>query len=76
MRLRTNRTHALTIANNSNYFYLEELEKDQDCEQYEEVGTDSDDEDDTAADQQDKLKSYKEALIALEEVSQLQMTWR
>ena len=55
-----------------NSFYLEELGKGQDCEQYEEVGTDSDDEDDTAADQQEplKLKSYKEAVIALEEVSQ------
>ena len=65
MRLRTNRTHALTIVNNSNYFYLEELGKDQDCEQCEEVGTNSDDEDDTAADQQEplKLKSYKEAVI-------------
>ena len=36
-----------------------------DCEQHEEVGTDSDDEDDTAADQQEplKLKTYKEAVI-------------
>ena len=49
--------------------FLEELGNDQDCEEV--ASRDSDDEDDTA-DQEEpaKLKSYKEAVVALEEVSQ------
>ena len=50
--------------------FLEELGKDQDCEEVAIVDRDSDDEDDTA-DQEElsKLKNHKEAVVALEEVS-------
>ena len=50
--------------------FLEELGKDQDCEEVAIVDRDSDDEDDTA-DQEElsKLKNYKEAVVDLEEVS-------